>query len=215
MRLIILPICFALIITCVTPQSAASQNGKQSSGISVPETDLRSLADLRKAETASGSEQLEAATTYISRYAIPLDQPELYLREDPLLPGVPLVVLYFPATNDGAVRKLQYEWGDQEGKPYWVQQPLENLEVFKERYEALYDRLTAAFGKPIERTSLNAITMGDIKTWRQGDTWANGDAKAELALSFSEPVPEGGNRGSGIVRYKEVHRIRLTITHGL
>ena len=215
MRLIPLLLCFALLCGCATRQPVVSQTAALVNETALPEVELKSIVDLRATEETANSERIQAETNYVSRYAIPLDQPEIYLREDPLLPEVPLVVRYFPAAADGKVRKVQYEWGGQEGKPYWVQQPLEKLEAFQERYEALRSQLTDAYGEPSESTVLNASRLGDVTTWRRSDDWEDGDTEAELALSFSEPVPEDGNRGSGIVRYSEVHRIRLTISHGL
>ncbi len=208
-------IFFALYYGCATSQPAAPPLVEQTDEIITPEVELQSIVVFREMEAALGSERVQAESNYISRYAIPLEQPEIYLREDPLLPDVPLVTLYFPATADDRVRKLQYQWGGQEGKRYWVQQPQESLKAFQERYAALYAHLTSAYGKPTESTVLEARSLGDVTTWRQSGKWRYGETKVELALSFSEPVPEGGNRGSGLVRYNEVHRIRLTISHGL
>ena len=109
MRLIILSICFAFIYGFSTNQPAVCQTGDRTSIITIPETELRSIVDLRKNELANGSKRIEAETNYVSRYAIPLDQPEIYLRKDSILPEVPLVVLYFPASTDGTVRKVQKE----------------------------------------------------------------------------------------------------------
>lgn len=208
-------VLFCILLSgCINSRSAVDEES-YSNGSAIPETRLRTLSDLRAGEDDLESKPVTLETNFISRDAIPLGQPEGFLRNDPMLTGVPLVILYFPAEEDGRVRKLQYEWGDQEGKPNWVQQPLDRLATFQERYETLRLRLTQAYGEPVESAASNASSAGDIKTWRRGDKWVDGDTEATLALSFSEPVPDGGNRGNEFVRYNEVHRIRLTITHGL
>ena len=215
MRLTQLLALAVLLCGCAGSKTEPQQREEPSAAYAIPELELKELADFRSLEAAAESELIQSETNYISQSAISLDQPLIYRKTDDLLPGVPLVVRYFPATDDSLVRKLEYEWGGQEGKPFWVQQPMERFEAFKQRYQALRDRVIGVLGQPDQSSPLASSSLGDVTTWRQSDSWTQGDTEVELALSFSEPVPEGGNRGSGLVRYNEAHRIRATVSHGL
>lgn len=181
----------------------------------MPVLELRHIESFMALEQATESQPVEPETIYGISSRIPLDQPLVYRRTDPDLVGVPLLVEYHPAFDDGLVRRISYEWGGQEGNASWVAQPLERLEAFQVRYDAVQTEVERTLGGPSETRPLSSSTAGGITTWRQGATWTAGDTEVELALTFSEPLAEGATRSSGPVRYLQAHRIRATVSHGL
>lgn len=210
-------ICLPVLTGCVSGTRTVRQTPTQErrSVTRGLELALRHLDHFEALEADTGSEQIQTEMNYVISSAVPLDQPRLYRRPESGLSAVPLVIAYHPALNDGVVRRINYEWGGQEGSASWVRQPIEGLGAFRSKYQSLRDEVVGALGEPSQSLPLSSSTVGGITTWRRGDTWTVGETKVELAVSFSEPLAEGTNRTRGLVRYNEVHRIRATISHGL
>ncbi|WP_336518271.1 hypothetical protein [Pollutibacter soli] len=149
------------------------------------------LSDFIKIEENLGSERIKNKNFHAVESGIA--QPIEYRRKETGIPD--LLVYYFYREKDSSISYIQYEWLDRNfrGENEIVKKTRSEAELLNGRYDQLYKKLTAIYGKSDSEEQKSAIERIDTEIFKRKSIWKKeGNYGVELYTVISNIYKKEG-----------------------